>query len=40
MFLHARRLGFDHPASGARIEVTAPLPALCTKLLEQLCGTG
>jgi len=28
MFLHARRLAFDHPASGARITLEAPLPAL------------
>jgi len=25
-FLHAARLAFDHPISGARIELTAPLP--------------
>jgi 23S rRNA pseudouridine955/2504/2580 synthase len=33
MFLHARQLGFDHPASGERITLTAPLPAACTALL-------
>lgn len=33
MFLHARRLGFDHPASGERITLEAPLPADCAKLL-------
>ena len=26
MFLHARQLAFDHPASGERIELSAPLP--------------
>jgi 23S rRNA pseudouridine955/2504/2580 synthase len=36
MFLHARRLGFDHPASGERITLTAPLPAECETLLAQL----
>ena len=36
MFLHARRLAFDHPASGQRIEVEAPLPAECATLLQQL----
>jgi 23S rRNA pseudouridine955/2504/2580 synthase len=34
MFLHARRLAFDHPASGDRIELSAPLPAACAALLE------
>jgi 23S rRNA pseudouridine955/2504/2580 synthase len=36
MFLHARQLAFDHPASGERIELTAPLPPECETLLEQL----
>jgi 23S rRNA pseudouridine955/2504/2580 synthase len=36
MFLHARRLGFDHPASGERIVVEAPLPPECETLLAQL----
>jgi len=36
MFLHARQLAFDHPASGERIELTAPLPPACETLLEQL----
>ncbi|MEA2209719.1 MAG: rRNA synthase, partial [Solirubrobacteraceae bacterium] len=26
-FLHARRLAFDHPITGERIEVVSPLPA-------------
>jgi 23S rRNA pseudouridine955/2504/2580 synthase len=34
MFLHARRLAFDHPVSGERIELEAPLPAACTTLLQ------
>jgi 23S rRNA pseudouridine1911/1915/1917 synthase len=25
-FLHAARLAFDHPVTGARIEVESPLP--------------
>ena len=36
MFLHARRLRFTHPASGAEIELQAPLPPECEKLLAQL----
>jgi 23S rRNA pseudouridine955/2504/2580 synthase len=36
MFLHARRLAFDHPASGERIELEAPLPPECQQLLERL----
>jgi len=36
MFLHARRLAFDHPASGARIELEAPLPPECRTLLDCL----
>jgi 23S rRNA pseudouridine955/2504/2580 synthase len=36
MFLHARRLAFDHPASGERVELTAPLPAECLSLLTHL----
>jgi len=36
MFLHARRLAFDHPASGERIELAAPLPPECETLLTQL----
>ncbi len=34
MFLHARQLAFDHPATGQRITLTAPLPADCTRLLN------
>ncbi|HEX4511200.1 MAG TPA: RluA family pseudouridine synthase [Burkholderiaceae bacterium] len=36
MFLHARRLAFDHPATGARIELEAALPAECVRLVEAL----
>jgi len=36
MFLHARELGFDHPASGERIVLQAPLPAECETLLAAL----
>ena len=36
MVLHARQLAFDHPASGARITLEAPLPADCRALLQRL----
>lgn len=36
MFLHARRLAFDHPASGTRVELEAPLPPDCAALVEAL----
>lgn len=36
MFLHAKRLAFDHPATGARIELLAPLPPECVKLIGSL----
>ena len=36
MFLHARRLAFDHPASGERITLEAPLPDECVTLLSYL----
>jgi 23S rRNA pseudouridine955/2504/2580 synthase len=38
MFLHAARLGFDHPGSGERIVLESPLPQACRALLEQLEG--
>jgi 23S rRNA pseudouridine955/2504/2580 synthase len=38
MFLHARHLAFDHPDSGTRIELEAPLPEACQRLLQQLSG--
>ena len=36
MFLHARRLAFDHPATGARLELEAPLPPECAALVAAL----
>jgi 23S rRNA pseudouridine955/2504/2580 synthase len=36
MFLHARRLRFTHPASGAVIELESPLPAECEALIHAL----
>jgi 23S rRNA pseudouridine955/2504/2580 synthase len=36
MFLHAKRLAFDHPASGERIHLDSPLPAECVRLLGVL----
>ena len=33
MFLHAEELSFDHPASGERITLRAPLPPECETLL-------
>lgn len=36
MFLHARRLRFEHPATGAVIELEAPLPAECEAFLTTL----
>jgi len=38
MFLHAQRLRFVHPKSGAPIELEAPLPAACSDLLEALAA--
>ena len=36
MFLHARELAFDHPATGERTLLHAPLPAECQALCETL----
>ncbi len=36
MFLHARRLRFEHPASGEVIELDAPLPAAFEALVAAL----
>lgn len=36
MFLHAEHLAFDHPASGERITLHAPLPPECTAFLAAL----
>ncbi|MDT7834546.1 RluA family pseudouridine synthase [Aquabacterium sp. OR-4] len=40
MFLHARELAFDHPASGERITLAAPLPPECTQLIARLGDRG
>ncbi len=40
MFLHARRLRFAHPASGEVLELEAPLPPACTRLIEALGALG
>jgi 23S rRNA pseudouridine955/2504/2580 synthase len=36
MFLHAKKLSFDHPATQQRMEIAAPLPNECETLLESL----
>jgi len=36
MFLHARRLRFEHPSSGQVIELEAPLPAEFEALIAAL----
>jgi 23S rRNA pseudouridine955/2504/2580 synthase len=36
MFLHARHLAFDHPASGERVTLDAALPLECQQLLDRL----
>lgn len=36
MFLHAYRLSFKHPITGANMEVISPLPAECAKLIAYL----
>ena len=36
MFLHARRIGFRHPASGAALSVEAPLPGELSRFLSSL----
>jgi 23S rRNA pseudouridine955/2504/2580 synthase len=36
MFLHARELAFDHPATGQRVTLQAPLPPECEALCETL----
>ena len=39
MFLHARRLRFEHPASAETIELYAPLPPECLQLLAALTAS-
>ncbi|WP_033370913.1 MULTISPECIES: RluA family pseudouridine synthase [Caldimonas] len=36
MFLHARRLRFEHPASGQTLDLESPLPPACAQLLHHL----
>ena len=36
MFLHARRLRFEHPAKGATVELESPLPEDCARFLRAL----
>jgi 23S rRNA pseudouridine955/2504/2580 synthase len=36
MFLHARQIAFDHPVSGERLTLEAPLPPECATLLARL----
>jgi 23S rRNA pseudouridine955/2504/2580 synthase len=36
MFLHAKHLAIDHPGSGERMALDAPLPIECVQLMEQL----
>jgi 23S rRNA pseudouridine1911/1915/1917 synthase len=36
-FLHAERLAFAHPATGAEIDVQSPLPHDLTKALDRAC---
>ena len=40
MFPHAKRLKFDHPASGEPIVLEAPLPAACTCFLGALAAVA
>ena len=35
-FLHAARLAFTHPLTGARVEIESPLPAELGRYLEDL----
>ncbi len=38
MFLHARHLAIDHPATGQRLALDAPLPSDCARLLKALAA--
>ncbi|WP_435870095.1 RluA family pseudouridine synthase [Eleftheria terrae] len=40
MFLHARLLRFEHPASGETVQLEAPLPPECQDLLAALDAAG
>ena len=37
MFLHARRLRFTHPITGAPLELEAPLPSRMQRVAERAC---
>jgi len=39
MFLHARRLRFEHPASGEGMELEAPLPPECEAFIQALTSS-
>jgi 23S rRNA pseudouridine955/2504/2580 synthase len=39
MFLHARELAFDHPATGERVTIQCPLPEDCAALCETLAAS-
>jgi 23S rRNA pseudouridine1911/1915/1917 synthase len=36
MLLHAATLGFEHPITGARVELASPLPPDFTAMLDRL----
>jgi 23S rRNA-/tRNA-specific pseudouridylate synthase len=36
MFLHAAKLSFEHPASGARVELASALPAELEKFRARM----
>jgi 23S rRNA pseudouridine955/2504/2580 synthase len=40
MFLHARRLRFEHPATGVTVELESPLPEDCARFLRGLQNAG
>ncbi|MDT6960024.1 RluA family pseudouridine synthase [Cupriavidus sp. SZY C1] len=40
MFLHAHKLTFTHPQTGAPVTVSAPLPGECVEFLQQLSPLG
>ena len=39
-FLHSWRIGFDHPVTGGRIELEAPVPADLAEALRRVRGEG
>ena len=40
MFLHAYRLAFKHPVTGANLQIEAPLPKECAVLIATLKAKG